>query len=609
MKMFESMVSVLRRIWIILAGSTVCMLCAGSAVAQTASQVTPQTFEPQTQRSRVGGGVVIPDGAGPIAPDGAETLEVEISGVDVEGGLAELAAETAKIVAELSGKTVSAAKLFEAAGDLQAAYAEKGYGLMRVVLPAQRLTNGAVLRLVVIDGFIEEIDTSNLPENIRDRVTHMLAPIAGRRAITNSEIERRLLLAGDTPGTVMRSTLSKGNKPGGSILTIEARYKPVTGSLSVDNSLSDALGNYNLALGTEFNSLLGFGELFYLRADGAPSFDSDGDFFSNAPRNRALSGGVIVPLGIDGLTFNLEGTLARTAPEATANGPAFLSDLTRTSARLVYPVIRSRDFMLNVKGVFDVQDETLSLRNGGGITISQDRLRVLRAGADFSWYAPGDALIFGSLTGSFGIDGLGARNQSDAAASGTTLSRQGADADFHKLDIMLGYRQPVAEHLVLDFKARAQTSFGEPLLNAEQIGLASSGGLSSFPLGSVQGDSGFALRWEAQFPFATAVTLPFTVPDFPKQQGTGLPQGSETSGALYISPYVFGAYGGVKLYEPTVLERGFSRGAAYGVGLRLGVAGQSSFNSVTLNLEYGRAERFGNGANDNRFTLSTAFQF
>ena len=593
----------------IIAAAAVYPLYAGSALAQTASQVTPQTFEPQTQHNRVGVGLVIPEGAGPVAPDGAEALQVQIAGVGVEGGLAALAGETARVVAKLSGKTVTAAELFKAAADLQAAYADKGYGLVRVVLPAQRLSNGAVLRLVVIDGFIEEIDTSNLPANIRERIGHMLAPLIGRKEVTNDIIERRLLLAGDTPGTVMRSTLSKGNKPGGSILTIEARYKPVTGSLSVDNSLSDALGNYNLALGTEFNSLLGFGELFYLRADGGPRFDGDGNFFSNAPRNRALSGGVLVPFGIDGLTFNLEGTLARTAPEATANGPAFVSDLTRTSARLVYPVTRSRNFMLNVRGIFDAQDETLSLRNGGGITISQDRLRVLRAGTDFSWYAPGDALVVGSLTGSFGIDGLGARNQTDAMSSGTPLSRQGADAEFHKLDIMLGYRQPVAEHLILDFKARAQTSFGEPLLNAEQIGLVSTGGLSSFPLGSVQGDSGFALRWEAQFPFVTAVTLPFTVPDFPKQQGTGLPQGSETSGALYISPYVFGAYGGVKLYEPTVLERDFSRGAAYGVGLRLGAAGQSSFNSVTLNLEYGRAERFGNGANDNRFTLSTAFQF
>ncbi len=583
------------------------MSCTGSGLAQTASQVTPQTFEPQTQKR--GQGIVIPEGAGPSAPAGAEKLHVQISHVTVEGGLPALSAETAEIVARLAGKTVRATDLFAAASQLQEAYAVKGYGLVRVILPAQRLTNGATLRLVVVDGFIEQIDTSHLPANIRAHIDRILAPLVGQRQLTNAAIERRLLLAADTPGTVMRSTLSQGLQPGGSVLTIEARYKAVTGSLTLDNSLSQSLGTYNVGLGADFNSVLRFGELIYLRASGAPRSNGDDSFFSNDPRNRALAAGVVMPLGLDGLTLNLEGTLSRTAPEAAPAGLAFLSDLTRASARLAYPVIRSRDFTLNVKGVFDAQDESLTLRNGGGIIISQDRLRVLRAGTDFSWYAPGDALVFGSLTGSFGIDGLGARSKADAAASGTPLSRQGADADFQKLELTLGYRQPVAEHLTLDFKARAQTSFGQPLLNSEQIGLAAPGGLSSFPLGSVQGDSGYVLRGEAQFPFTTAFTLPFSLPQFPEQQGTGLPQGSETRGALLVSPYLFGAYGGVKLYDPTVLEQGSSRGAAYGVGLRFGAAQQSSFNSATLNLEYGRVERFGYGANDNRFALSTAFQF
>ena len=51
----------------------------------------------------------------------------------------------------------------------------------------------------------------------------------------------------------------------------------------------------------------------------------------------------------------------------------------------------------------------------------------------------------------------------------------------------------------------------------------------------------------------------------------------------------FGAYGGVKLYDPTALENGFERGAAYGVGLRLAAAKQASFNSTNVNLEYGQS--------------------
>ena len=160
-----------------------------------------------------------------------------------------------------------------------------------------------------------------------------------------------------------------------------------------------------------------------------------------------------------------------------------------------------------------------------------------------------------------------------------------------------------------DLRARAQTSFGQPLLNSEQIGIVSSSGLSSFPIGAMQGDSGFVLRAEAQFPFTTSFTLPFGWPDLPAQQGTNLPDDNSTAGAVVISPYVFGAYGGVKLFNPTVLESGFSRGAAYGIGLRLAAAEQASFNTTNVNLEYGRIERFGDGDDDSRFTVSAAFQF
>ena len=387
---------------------------AGAALAQTASQITPRTYEPELQKEGRGG-IVIPEGAGQAAPEGAEKLKVLIAQVDIEGGLVALSGEAEKLSAELSGKTVTAADLFAAAQRLEQAYAAKGYGLVRVVLPAQRLTDGATLKLVVIDGFIEQIDTSHLPQNIKARADSLLERLVGKKGIRNAEIERQLLLAGDLPGTVLRSTISRGTEKGGSVLTIEARYKPVTGSLGVDNSLSDQLGVYNVQTGLTFNSVLGLGETIYLRASGRPVFDGDSGFLSNAPRNRSLAGGVVVPLGTDGLTFNLEGTLSRTTPEASSTGLIYQSDFSRISARLAYPVVRSRDFTLNFSGVFDAQDEAVTLVNLS-TGISQDRLRVFRTGPDFLWYLKGDALLFGSLTGSFGIDGLGRLRKRPQAA-------------------------------------------------------------------------------------------------------------------------------------------------------------------------------------------------
>jgi hemolysin activation/secretion protein len=576
------------------------------ALAQTASQITPQTFEPQLQKQ--GRGIAIPEGGGQTAPKGAEALTVRIGDVAIEGGLESLADQEQRLRSELSGKTVSAADLFAAAGRLEKAYAAKGYGLVRVVLPAQRLTDGTTLRLVVVDGFLETIDTTRLPVNIQARVASLLAPLAGRKGLNNREIQRQLLLAGDLPGTVLRSTISRGTQVGGSILTIEARYKSITGSAGFDNSLPDTLGTYSFNTGLNFNSVLGLGETLYLRLSGAPTFTGDNSYISNNPRNRSLAAGLVLPLGTDGLSLNLEETLSRTTPEAASNGLISQSNFSRLSARLAYPLIRSRDVTLNLNAAFDAQNESVQVLNTRTDT-SWDRLRVLRFGPDLSVYLPGDAVLSASLTASFGLAGLGARTL-DEATSALPLSRQGADASFQKLDAEIGLRAPVADHLAFDLRAKGQTSFGEPLLNAEQFGLVSPSGLSSFALGSLQGDAGFVVRAEAQFPFTRTFALPFSLPDYPAQQGSGLPEAENSAGAVLVSPYLFAAYGGAQLYQPTALEQGWTRGVSYGAGLRLGAAERASFNAANLGLEYGRAIALDDSGDDqNRFTFALSFNF
>src|SRR5690606_41568765 len=56
---------------------------------------------------------------------------------------------------------------------------------------------------------------------------------------------------------------------------------------------------------------------------------------------------------------------------------------------------------------------------------------------------------------SFGIDGLGARGEEDADFP--TLSRQGADADFQKLEVAARWDQAIREHLAYSLYGRAQT--------------------------------------------------------------------------------------------------------------------------------------------------------
>ena len=594
---------------------------SGTAGAQTASEITPRTFEPQLQGR--GGGIVIPQGLGPEAPAGAENLFVRIRTVQIEGGLPALAQKEQEIAAALSGRRVSAAELFAAARTLETAYAAAGYGLVRVVLPVQTLKDGGTLRLVVIDGYIERIDTNSLPDNVRVRITAVLAPLVGRRGLSMAEIERRLLLAGDTPGVVLRTTLAGGSAPGASVLVVEARYKPVTGSATLDNSMTTALGTYNLSLTSSFNSLSGHGELVYLQAGGAfwggtGSGDIDVGYFAEYPRNRSLAAGITLPIGLDGLTLNFEGTDSRATPQSTVPGLVSTSEFQRFATRLRYPVIRGRDLTVNLNGAFDFQNESVSLIVPLTQQLSMDQLRIARAGTDFTWFLPpafgglplSGGLLTGGVLASFGIDGLGARDAPPLDSLLAPLSRQGAQPDFQKLEAWLAFNQPLAEHLTLDLRGSAQTSFNTPLPQSELFELASPQALSTFDVGQLQGDSGFVVRSELQFPFSIPLSLPFTWLSVPAQQGSGLPPESGPSrGGMLVSPYGFGAYGIAYIAQPTALETASYAANAYGIGVRIGAAPQSSFNAAALTLEFGRYGGTAGLPSGERFTFSTSIQF
>ncbi|GLQ77000.1 polypeptide-transport-associated domain protein shlb-type [Mesorhizobium huakuii] len=567
----------------ILLAATACLSFQTSAFAETASQITPPSFRPPPQTDTVG--VSIPEGSGLQAPAGAEKLKVKLRDVSVEGGLPDMAEATRKLVAGLAHRTVTAAEIFAAARALETEYGRAGYALVRIVLPAQKLNDGARLRLVVIDGYLERIDTSNLPDRIRGRVEATLAPLVGQKSIKLSAIERKLLLAGDTPGARLRSTLQAGTAKGASVLVIDGKYRPRGGQATVDNSLSPSLQRWSTGVGVDFNSLLGLGELVYVRIGGYPDGGESG-LFTDAPRNRNYAAGIVVPIGYDGLTLNLEATRTRANPTAEPGTLGFGSEFERYSARLRYPWIRGRALTVSSELSFDAQNDFLNAVTPVSLPIAEDRLRIVRFGTDATWFTPLGGVFTGNVVASFGIDGLGARSAADATPL-LPLSRQGADADFQKLEVSASYSQPLATHLGLDLYARAQTSFGKPLLQSEQIGLTGSNGLSSFDAGALQGDSGYMLRGEVSSPWY----VPFT------------------GGIVSLSPYVFGAVGQVHLEMPTVLETADIVGASYGLGLKVGTALAGDVTNASLTLEWGRQHRDDHLPTSDRFSLAGAIQF
>lgn len=556
-----------------------------AAQAQTASQITPQSFRPQAPA--VGPSIVIAERAAAKPPAGSERLSVHLASVRVQGGLPELQATTATFIAALSNRLVTAAEIFAFARRLEAAYARAGFALVRVVLPAQRIVDGATLRLVVVDGTLERIDTSQVDSSIRARVADLLEPLVGQKHMRLKDIERRLLLASDTPGTRLRSTIAAGSRPGTSVLLIEGRHRLVTGELTFDNSLSQALGRVNAGFGLEINSPLGMGDLFYMRLGGRPQGGSD-NFFTPRALNSSVAAGFVLPLGTDGLTLNVEGANTRATPKADTLASS--SEFERLSIRLHYPWLRSRRFSLSSDFIFDAANERSKIVGSQTLPLSLDRLRVLRAAGDLVWSTPIEGLLTARITASVGLDALGARSARDATPD-LPLSRQGADASFGKLDTSVTFGQPLTDHLALELRARAQTSFGKALLRSEQIGLSGPTSVSTLDAGSIQGDAGVVMRAELQSPWVVPVSY----------------------GQWSAVPYAFVAAGRVWLERPTAVEPGRIDGRAFGLGIRLaaspgGIFSQSVFSQASLSIEWGREYR-SDGGRSSRIMLTSALHF
>ena len=104
--------------------------------------------------------------------------------------------------------------------------------------------DGGTVKLTLVDGFVESVDVSAVPAAVRERVRAVTDTLIGRRRVNLADIERKLLIAGDTPGMYLRSTLVAGRQDGGTVLVLDGGFRPVTGTVVLDNRLSAALGRW-----------------------------------------------------------------------------------------------------------------------------------------------------------------------------------------------------------------------------------------------------------------------------------------------------------------------------------------------------------------------------
>lgn len=525
------------------------------AQAPSASQVTPETLRPP--QSFDGGGIVM-SGAAPLdAPAGAERLTVTIANVRIEGGFPELAAVASVLSRQIVGRRLTAADLYAFAGAVEQAYAAAGYVLARVVLPPQTLLDGGELKLLVVDGYVEDVDVQALSPHVRDVVAARMASLIGKRRIKLDEIERRVLLASHVPGLRLRSTLARGREQGGTRLILDGSHSVVGGILGVNNYMNASYGRWQYSSSAEVNSALGFGEQVYGSYIGSDELGATLD--GTAPL-RISGVGAVIPIGVDGLTLNPEYTHSKSRP--INQMLATQDEFERFALRVAYPVILTRARRLDVKAVYE-HNEAVSQAIDFGIDLDHDRYSVVRLGLEHTSYTSRGAPVFVSATFSHG---LGGRDEADAIASGVPLSRMGSDPDFRKLVAEMHYVHPLPEDMRFSVFVRGQTSFNRPLFGSEQFTLDGPQSISGFESGTFNVDDGILARSE--------LSRSFSLPN--------------VEWATVVTPYVFGAAGRGWLVEPTIVEPGMMDVASAGIGVRAFVEGPGGATGGLISLELAR---------------------
>lgn len=524
--------------------------------------------------------IAIPRSLPGEAPKGADAIKLTVPSVTIEGGYPDMADASRALLAPLAAREVSVGAIYRAAAALEAAYVRKGYFLARIVVPEQRVTAGTPFRLVVVDGFFEQLQDSGLPWQVRGPVRRTLIGIVGKRRPKLAELERRLAEASAVPGARIRSTLGQGDQPGGARLILDGGFAPFGLSIGADNRLGPAFNTWGINIAGQINSPTGNGEQFYGFLSIQPRLDTA---FKRGARRRVGGGGLLLPLTPTGITLNPEFTISDTNPKVA--NPLFASNgrLYRGAFSLLAPLHFVPVGAASAKLSLVITRETQRLPVFG-VDLTKDRLSVLQGTLAWNGALWRGGQFSSALIVSQGIKGFGARTPGSIARAEAPSSR-GSDPQFTTAEARIEIDQALAAGLIATVIARGQTAFGSVVPNAYSFDLTGLDSLSSFTAGALNGDGGALVRGELSRP---------------------LPIGSGRV-RMVATPYAFGAAGKAHYAIDDPLNPG--RGTSVGAGLRVSGRGLPFGAGITASLEYGHSHLGGSRAPDDRISTAFGVQF
>jgi hemolysin activation/secretion protein len=488
-----------------------------------------QFIQPPAPLAQPGGaGISLPS---TVAPPGAQNIRVFITGLQIVGSTVYSPDELAPLYDGLIGHESSLQAVYDLAQRITAKYGNDGYVLSRAIVPPQRLNpQGAVVRIEIVEGYIDAVEWPPQLGRYRDVFTSYAAKITAQRPVNIKTIERNMLLAGDLPGLKFSTSLrpSKTNVAA-STLIVEVTEKPVALSAQVDNRGTAARGPLELQGSATLNNLAGQHEALTMTWAGAIPFN-ELEYVAVNYKQVLTSEGLAV-FADGSYSWGKPGTVQLETLQYRTLGP--YGDF-----GFSFPVIRSRESNLTLAGLFFASNNESDVL---GALFNNDQLRGFRAKADADFADRWQGINQLNLTVSQGIEGLGSTQNGNPLAS-----RAAGRVDFTKVEATLSRTQPLFDRFSAYVSGYGQYG-ATPLLTPEQCGFGGRYFGRAFDPSQLLGDSCLEAIGELRYDVAS-----------------NIPQLSQSQ------LYAFADYGDLHTTSPAVGTPANSHAASAGAGLRLG---------------------------------------
>lgn len=409
--------------------------------------------------------------------------EFTVNIIRVEGATVVSAEELDSIKAQYVGKKCTLGDMQNVAQQVTILYRNKGYFLSQAIVPQQKFDNGTVT-ISVIEGFVDNIELRGDGASGSGLATRILNHVKEEKPLNIVTLQRQILLLNDLEGVNAKATLVPGKEQGSASLIVEMTRRYFGGSLALDNRGSKALGPARATLEVHQSGLFGGYENIQL------------DLVSTGA-NKEMNYGSLVytqPLGSNGLNLEIKTSKVRSEPTITENVnlDSLLTDSTSFGTTIKYPIHRLRNQNLSIRGSIDAYNSNTDIP---GFNLTQDRVRTARVGVSLDQYDIFSGVNLLDIEYSHGIDGLGAKNLSEAAIPSSNAN---ANNHFQKYTVYLARLQSIAEHWSMLSAINGQYAV-DNLFTSEQFGFGGALFGKAYDNSELIGDSGAAFKIELRY--------------------------------------------------------------------------------------------------------------